>query len=353
MSNKALDHKCPACAAPIMFKPKLGKWQCDYCHSTFELKDLEKHNNASNEKVNEGEKGDDSHYDLYKCKDCGAEVIADENTTSTFCLYCGNVAILKNKLSGKFAPSKIIPFKTEKEDAIKAFKKIGKFRPYMPRDFMSKKNIDKITGLYVPFWIFNVKVAGEVTATGSKVSTWTSGDYRYTKTDKYNVVREGEMLYQKIPVDGSLKFDNSIMNSIEPFDYKELIDYNHAYLSGFLAEKYDVESKDAQKDATTRATNSTLEEMQNDMKGYTSKIVNNNSLNVKDSSVEYALFPVWMVNVKYKDKYYLFAMNGQTGKFIGNLPKSTSRMIWISILTFIITFVAVILISYLVYKGGM
>ena len=236
MTNKnmerAIDHKCPACRAPIHYKPKLGKWKCDYCDNIYTLEEMQKHNNASTVKVTKEE--EKVHYDSYKCKNCGAEIIADENTASTFCVYCGNTAILKSKLSGKFAPDKIIPFKKLKEDAMNAFKGLKKGRPLLPNDFTAEKNIEKIKGLYVPFWLYDVKVYGGLVIDATRVRTWSMGDTHYKQTDYYKVYRDGEMKYYNIPVDGSERFSNDIMNTIEPFDYAEMVDYNHSNLSGFL-----------------------------------------------------------------------------------------------------------------------
>ena len=160
------------------------------------------------------------------------------------------------------------------------------------------------------------------------------------------------MDYDRIPVDGSTRFTNDIMNTIEPFDYRELVDYNHAYLSGFLAEKYDVVSNEAFKEAGARAIRSTQDHILMDMGNYTSKVIFENTLVAKQSIAEYALLPVWMVNVKYKDKYYLFAMNGQTGEFIGDIPIDKNKVVWYSIGIFVLTFVISIIISYIIYIVG-
>lgn len=360
MSEKALDNRCPACAAPIFFNPTLGKWKCDYCDSVFTLEQLQKFNNASNKAVNFEEENvtekkkivDNTVYVSYSCKDCGAEIVADEQTASTFCVYCGNTAILKSKLSGQFQPAKIIPFKTEKKQAVESFKGLSKGRPLMPKTFNNEKNIEKISGIYIPFWLFDMNVSGDLNADGKKISTWVIGNTHFTKTDIYKLYRSASMNYQKIPVDGSTRFDNDIMNTIEPFDYKELIDYNHAYLSGFLAEKYDVASEVAIKDAETRSLNSTVEDMKRDMGNYSAKNVFENTLVAKQIKAEYALLPVWMVNVKYKDKYYTFAMNGQTGEFIGNIPLDKNKTILYSIIIFVVTFALTILLSYVFYGVG-
>lgn len=347
--TNALNNKCPACNASIDFNPTIGKWKCQYCGSEYTLEEMQKYNNASNDKVNEGSNGDDTSYDLYRCKDCGAEIIADENTASTFCVYCGNSTILKSKLSGKFAPDFIIPFKTEKEKSITAFKNISKGRPLTPKGFNSEKNIEKIRGIYIPFWLYDINVDGSINANGEKVTSWTSGNTHYTKTDVYKLYRTASMNYEKIPVDGSTRFDDKIMNTIEPYDYKELKPYNHAYLSGFLSEKYDTSSDDLFKIAQDRAYKSTKNKMLDDMKGYTSKRIFEDTLKVVKNNTYYALLPVWMVNVKYNNKYYTFAMNGQTGEFIGNIPIDVKKTIIISISLFVGIFALLMLISFIAY----
>ena len=344
--SKVLDNKCPGCGAPIHFKPELGKFKCDYCDGEYtaeQLKDMEKINK---------EEVDTTNYVNYNCPDCGAEIITDENTAATFCVYCGNTSIIKNRLSGEFAPSKIIPFKMEKQKAIEAFKKLRKGRPLTPKTFTSEKNIEKIQGVYIPFWLYEVDVEGTIEASATRVKSWSHGNTHYTQTDYYDVIRSGNMSYHRVPVDGSTRFANDMMNTIEPFDYNELIDYNHAYLSGFLAEKYDVNKEEAFDDAKTRTLNSTKQEMLNSMHGYSTKSIKKNDLEPKELNVEYALLPVWMVNVKYKDKYYLFAMNGESGKFIGNIPIDKNRTIMAIFLITIITFLICVGISYLIYILG-
>lgn len=344
--GKVLDNKCPNCGAAIHFKPELGKFKCDYCDSEFtaeQLKDMEK---IGNEEV------DTTNYVNYNCPDCGAEIITDENTAATFCVYCGNTSIIKNRLSGEFAPKYIIPFKVEKKKAIEAFKGLRKGRPLTPKAFVSEKNIEKITGVYIPFWLYDVDVSGTVNAKATKVSSWSVGDTRYTKTDYYKVIRSGNMVFNRVPVDGSTRFNNDMMNSIEPFDYGKLIDYNHAYLSGFLAEKYDVSKDDAFEDAKVRTINSTRDQMLSSMVGYSTKTITSSDLESKANNTEYVLLPVWMVNVKYNGKFYLFAMNGESGKFIGNIPLDKKKAWIVSIISFVIAFLLCALISYLIYCGG-
>lgn len=350
--GKVLDVQCPHCSAPVHFSANKGKMHCEYCGYEFDASEIKSDINeeVNQEETIEEEVIDESgvSYVRYNCPDCGAEIITDENTAATFCLYCGNTSIIKSRLEGKFAPSLIIPFKTEKEKAIEAFKNIRKGRPFVPASFNSEANIEKITGLYIPFWLYNVTVDASMDGTATKVKTWSTGNTHYTKTDYYNVERAGIFGFKRIPVDGSKKFDNDIMNTIEPFDYKELVKFNHAYLSGFLAEKYDVDSEEAFTDAKERALKSGKDALDKSLRYATVNRINE-KIDIKDYNHEYVLLPVWMVSVKYNNEYYIFAMNGQTGEFVGNIPLDKKKAFLYTAIVFLVVMVVFLVGSLIMY----
>ena len=344
--NNAIDHKCPNCDAVLKFNPHGGNWKCEYCRSEFNLEDLNKHEEKLKKEEKEVQKvTNEEGLDVYTCNNCGASIVVDPNVSTTSCVYCKNTAILKDKLHGQFNPDFVIPFKHTKEDAIASFKKLGKGKPLMPKAFNIKKNIKDITGIYIPFWLYDFDAAGEIDADCKRITTWRSGNYRYTKTDTYLVTRGGNMNFEKVPVDGSKRFPNDIMNSIEPFDYNDLKVFNYSYLSGFLSEKYDMTSDEVIEEAITRAKNSFIEEMKRDIRGYNTVIPTTNSINLNNTKKQYVLLPVWMLNVKYKDKIHTIAMNGQTGKMVGNIPVDVKKAIFMWILIFALSFA----VGYLYY----
>lgn len=339
--NNVIDHKCPNCDAVLKFNPHGGNWKCEYCRSEFNLEDLNKYEKKLNKKEKEVSKvTNEEGLDVYTCNNCGASIVVDPNISTTSCVYCKNTAILKDKLHGQFNPDFVIPFKYTKEDAISAFKKLGKGKPLMPKEFNIKKNIKEITGIYIPFWLYDFEAAGEIDADCKRITSWRSGNYRYTKTDTYLVTRGGNMNFERVPVDGSKRFPNDIMNSIEPFDYNDLKIFNYSYLSGFLSEKYDMTSDEVIEEAIARAKNSFIEEMRKDIRGYNTVIPTTNSINLNNTKKQYVLLPVWMLNVKYKDKIHTIAMNGQTGKMVGNIPVDVKKAIFMWILIFALSFAA-------------
>ncbi len=325
-----LDHECPSCGANIPFNPKTQRWDCKYCGASYTLEDFEKYDKEL-KKEEEKDKEIDVEMDEYLCPNCGAKVITDKNTSATFCVYCGSTNILKNRLQGEFKPSKVIPFKNTKEEAVDKFYKFSKKKWFAPKEFCSKKNIKKVEGVYIPFWLYDCDVIGGIVANAQSISRWTSGDYEYVKTDYYLCSRDGSMTFEKVPVDGSTKFQDDIMDSIEPYDYSEMKDFNASYLSGFLAEKYDVEKDDAYSRAKSRVKNSAVQRLEENIP-FSNITLASDTLNVQKVKDDYVLMPVWLLNINYKGKMQTFAMNGQTGKMVGNVPISAKKLILIALI---------------------
>ena len=155
------------------------------------------------------------------------------------------------------------------------------------------------------------------------------------------------MSFERVLVDGSSRFDDDLMDSLEPFNYDGLVEYNHAYLSGFLAEKYDVDEKEAVERANKRAMNTAIDTTKKSVNDINAR-VSKNELNIKKLKNDYILLPVWMVNIKYQDKNYTFAMNGQTGKMVGNIPLSMKKTVIYSILIFSIIEIVAFIMLYMV-----
>lgn len=345
--GNTLDHKCPSCNAVLKFNPHGQNWVCEYCKNKYTIEQLEEYEKKSNKVLEKEPEVKKSDIDVYICPNCGAQIITDPNVSATSCVYCKNTAILKDKLQGEFNPNYVIPFKKTKEDAIDAFKKLGKGKPLMPRAFSKKENINEMSGIYIPFWLYDYNSDGVVEAHCNRITSWSSGNYRYTKTDTFLVTRGGNMSFEKIPVDGSKRFQNDIMNSIEPFDYNDMKEFNYSYLSGFLSEKYDITKEEAQEDAINRAKESFKEQMKKDIIGYNSTTIVKDNINLVNTNSSYVLLPVWMLNIKYKDKIYTFAMNGQTGKLIGDIPIDNKKAILIFIITFAICFLIAFVFMYI------
>ncbi|MBR3953105.1 MAG: hypothetical protein IKJ82_05795, partial [Oscillospiraceae bacterium] len=175
-------------------------------------------------------------------------------------------------------------------------------------------------GVYVPFWLCDCEMGGSAMYKGANVRSWREGDYDVTETTYFNVMREGNLEFEMIPVDASTKMPDAHMDAVEPFDYRELKPFSTAYLPGFLADKYDVSQEASMERIEGRARNSIRSEMRNTVRGYSMVTTEMENFGFENKGVKYALMPVWMLSTKWKGQNFLFAMNGQTGKLIGDLP---------------------------------
>lgn len=329
MSN-TVQYKCPCCAGAIEFDSDLQKMKCPYCDTEFDVETLKGYDeqlkkdrpdklewqDSGNEWTDAAEQGVRS----YICKACGGEIIGDETLAATSCPFCGNPTIFASQLSGALKPDCVIPFKLNKEDAKAALSRHLKGKLLLPKVFKDQNHIDEIRGIYVPFWLFDATADADIRFRTTRVRSWRSGDYQYTETKHYAVIREGDVAFARVPVDASRKMPDDLMESLEPYDYSEAVDFQTAYLSGYLADKYDVEVTESSPRAAERIKASTEEEFESTVHGYSSVRVENSNVTLKNSVARYALYPVWLLNTTYKDQKYVFAMNGQTGKFVGNLP---------------------------------
>ena len=361
MPTQVTNYQCPACTGPLHYSAKSGKLECDYCGSSFDVAEIEalyarkeaeaaaaKHAADAKAEAAQAAKAEaaeaaaasggwdtsDLSRDwgaeadglrVYSCPSCGAELICDQSTAATACPYCGNPAIVPGQFSGALRPDYILPFRLSKDDAVQALRAHYKGKPFLPRSFTSANHIEQIQGVYVPFWLFDGGAEGAASYRASNTNVYETGDYEITETRHYHVVRAGSLAFEKIPVDASSKMPDDHMDSIEPFDYAQLRPFSTAYLPGYLADKYDVTIDDSRDRADTRCRETLAQALRDTVTGYGACVTEREDIALRRSKVHYALLPVWMLSTKWHGQDFLFAMNGQTGKLVGDLPTDRGR----------------------------
>ena len=361
MPTQVTNYQCPACTGPLHYSAKSGKLACDYCGSSFDVAEIEAlyarkeaeaaaAKQAADAKAEAAQAAKDEAAEaaaasggwdtsdlsrdwgaeadglrVYSCPSCGAELICDQSTAATACPYCGNPAIVPGQFSGALRPDYILPFRLSKDDAVQALRAHYKGKPFLPRSFTSANHIEQIQGVYVPFWLFDGGAEGAASYRASNTNVFETGDYEITETRHYHVVRAGSLAFEKIPVDASSKMPDDHMDSIEPFDYAQLRPISTAYLPGYLADKYDVTIDDSRDRADTRCRETLAQALRDTVTGYGACVTEREDIALRRGKVHYALLPVWMLSTKWRGQDFLFAMNGQTGKLVGDLPTDRGR----------------------------
>ncbi|MBT2572588.1 TFIIB-type zinc ribbon-containing protein [Bacillus sp. ISL-51] len=338
-----ISYKCPNCGDDMVFDSSSGMLTCHSCGRQDQIESLPKEyitTRFSEHEANE-----------YRCENCGAVLMTEAETTATTCGFCGGAAVLADRLSGNLAPSMVIPFTISKDEAMSAFKKWCRNGRLTPKGFMSADRVKNITGMYVPFWMFDLNSKVQVNAVCTRVHHYDDGEYRVTETEYFNAFRDINLDYLKIPVDASEKMSDELMDKLEPYSYSELKEFNTAYLAGYIAEKYNYTDDDLFPRAKDKISHYIDSYVRSTFSGYTTVDITDEDIHTNKLNSFYVLLPVWMVSYDYERTEHIFAMNGQTGKVVGKPPISSGKVAaWFGGIT-AGTFLALRLVS-LMMGGG-
>lgn len=362
-------YNCKTCGAELYFDAAVQKLKCEYCGSMFEPEEYDDTDEAGDggyagkaefsDSTGDGETGsspdslesmkmeenggragqqpgkadlddrstDESEGELavYKCSHCGAEIITSKNTVATTCIYCNRAVVLEGNISGEWKPDYVIPFVKQREDVEEAYRKLCKSTFLAPKLFKEESTVKKLKGVYIPFWLHSMHAEAEFRAKAKKYRVWMAGDIEYTEVKNYQIERSASGDFDKIPADAIVKMDNQLMDAIEPFDYGNLKPFSPAYLAGYYTERFDEPAEKTKPRADKRAKECMHDHLMEDLDGYSSVTVDYENIRFSGEKAEYGMLPVWMMYTEYKGKNYIFGMNGQTGKMIGEIPKDYKK----------------------------
>ena len=351
MPSQITNYQCPACNGGLHFSSATGRLECEYCGSSFSVEDVEAYYAKKDEAAAAAQAkaeakaeaqaaqaaqaaaegwdisgmssdwgADAAGMKAYNCPSCGAELICDATTAATSCPYCGNPTIVPGQLHGMLKPDYVIPFKLDKNAAMEALRNHYKGKKLLPNSFSKENHIEEIKGVYVPFWLFDGQAYADMTYDATRSHVTETRNERVTTTEHYKLHRAGTVPFEKIPVDGSSKMPDDHMDAIEPFDYSQLQPFSTAYLPGYYADKYDVSMEESAARADERAAQTAKDTMRESCLGYETVMEAGGQVLLNRGKVHYALLPVWVLSTRWGGQNFLFTMNGQTGKLIGDLP---------------------------------
>lgn len=361
-----ISYKCPNCDGELVFDPASAKYKCVYCASLFSQQELEamkpaeatERENPSAEGTAVGSAGTGStagraqveDAKLYTCPSCGAEVVTDATTAATFCYYCHNPVVLGGRLDGRFLPNKIIPFAIDKKKAEADFFSYVGRKKFIPKGFFGKENVKKLSGVYFPYWLYGVELEGHMDAEGKKIRTWRSGDEEYRETKVYRITRGGNVELNNLPENALQKANAKLASGVLPYRFEEMKDFHMGYLSGFLAEKRDIESTAVQEKMRSEMRKDAETLLRGSISGYTHVSVNSCNFNARRELWQYVLLPVWTLTYQGRDgNIYYYSMNGQTGEVYGELPIDKGRIWGLAAVVALIVLVIVLMGGYFIW----
>ncbi|MHC5218304.1 TFIIB-type zinc ribbon-containing protein [Enterococcus sp. LJL128] len=370
--ESSFTHKCPNCDGPLFFDPKDQKFHCEYCLSIFteeEVTAYEKNqkearlqktpdeaaqetDTSAAEKMTSEAQTSSGDLELFTCASCGAEIVTDATTAATYCYYCHNPVVLSGRISGKFLPDKVLPFKIEKEEAVNRFLDWTRKKKFIPKDFFNASQIEKMTGVYFPYWSVDSDITGQLNATGTTVRVWRVGDIEHTETKQFAIRRKGKLSFKELVKNAlSKNTQQKMVEVVQPFPLEQAVPFKSQYLSGFQAEKRDIEFEALKADIEQELKGYSNQLLKNSASGYTTLTGVNTDIRIDRQQQDYILLPVWLVTYNNRsgdDKIYYYAMNGVTGETHGELPISFKRLLFAGFGIFAVLFILFMIGGYMI-----
>ena len=344
---------CPSCGAAMVFDPVSQRLACPHCGSSMTNEEAEEQFKDKTDEI-PGEEDFEDEIDndrldckVYNCPSCGAEILTDKYTTATICSFCGNPGLMEDRIEGILRPSYVIPFSVAKNNAAEIFKKWTRAGLLTPSDFKSQSTIEKMTGMYVPYWLYDYDVHVDMAARCTRTSRTVKGNNEYIYTYHYEAQRSADGRYERVPADASKKLDDNMMDLLEPFNYTTLLNFNDSYLSGYQSERYSMKSEEMEERVKRRIMQYAEESVRNSIIGYEAVNVYSKNIKGKKTAAKYALLPVWILNYRYLGKDYTTVINGQTGKLVGKLPISRVKTALSFCLSTALVFIVMSIISFI------
>lgn len=379
----AIIFKCPNCGGELMFDPATQSYRCEYCNSGFSQEELERmqpirgeeafeHSQAeadgaqteyngefcgekqpggayqeeeeqNSEEQNPGEQNVEEQNPekqnaeeqntgqqntaergsavVYTCPSCGAQIVTDETTAAAFCYYCHNPVVLSGQLSGEYLPDRIIPFSIDKEAARQQFLEYIGHKKFVPRAFFDQGQLEKLSGIYYPYWMYGCSIQGSIGGEATRVRVWRAGDEEYTETSIYHVERDGQVKLENMTKKALKDSDRALVEGVLPFRMRETKKFSLGYLSGFFAQRRDVEKQSLEEELWQDARQYSKNILRDTIEGYSTVNLRENQMEIREEKWQYLLLPVWVLTYAGKNgQRYYYAMNGQTGNICGKLP---------------------------------
>lgn len=351
-----VTYKCPSCGAYLNFDPETQEWKCPFCTSSFKENDLLDKANAYQQQAEQAgrqqadRQSEAAQQVVYHCPSCGSEIMTDETTVATSCYYCHNPVVLQGKLTSDMKPDEVLPFTIGKENAVKGFMKWVKGKRFVPKGFFNEAQVNAMSGVYYPHFVSECEVDGKFSGEGTNTSVADTGKYIITSTQHYHVRREGTISFRDIIRPALNKANRKLSDGIHPFPLEKAKPFSGAYLSGFLAERRDIDAESVQKDVAAEIEDYVEPTLTADMPY--SACHGDTSCNLRHISSKYILLPTWVLTYPDKrnpsDPYY-YAMNGCTGEVCGKLPLNTGKLWGVGLAIGAVVFALLCVCGYLIF----
>lgn len=323
--------KCKSCGSNMIFDPDLQCLFCEHCNSkiSFNSNDIAKEQDILRGFDNDNLWSIDE-TSIFRCDNCGANVVLQKNSTATSCPFCGTAHVTKLEELKGLKPNALIPFSFGKEKAVEITKNWAKKKFFAPRKFKKNLKTDNVNGIYAPCFTFDSSTTSIYVGRIGKRKTRVVGSGKNQRVETYIVWRNISGTYYNqfddILIAAGARLGQNEINKISPYDTNLSKTYNENYMLGFMAYHYDSELSDCWNQAKETMDSLLKHKI---LSQYFYDVVDYIKISTTHDKVtyKYVMLPVYVGNFIYNKKPYNFYVNGSSGRVCGKTPKSILKIL--------------------------
>jgi len=342
---RSLDrHVCPECGGKGEWNPGKAKLVCPYCGTAFDRvapppppgSIVEHDLDAMLAELGEAAHELDTASRRVQCSHCHAVLQRDATDVAQSCDFCGSPELLDYEdLEAPIRPESLLPASVSKEKAYHSLKGFLGSKWFAPNDLKRKNLIDRIHGVYLPYWTFDAAAECPWTAQSGTyyyVTVRTSkGTRRERRTRWRPASGHVSTWFDDIVISGSGGIDRALLKELEPFPLADLVPYETRYVSGWHVEHYQLPLMQAARAGFQRMNQLLREMCAGEVPGDTYR-----NLQISPSytrkTFKHLLVPVWLIAYQYRGKTYQGAVNAVTGEASARYPKSPWKIAFVVVL---------------------
>ncbi len=337
---QAMQFRCTNCAAAVVWDPGADALKCDNCGHTQKVEDSAKpvveydfrEGMAKVQTMGAQHLTQGGHE--VKCDECGAQTVLVQD--SGRCPFCDSPKVINHaSTEAVIVPESLLPHKVTRDDSKALFGKWVKSRWFAPGDLSKRAKLAGMDGVYLPYWTYDSEtytqyqgMRGEyywvtVTYRDSQGNTRTRSERR---TRWYPASGTVHVSFDDVLVCASKSLPRKLVEELEPWDMEALTPFHPGYVSGFVAERYQIGLEEGFHRAEERMDPVIRKAIRADIGGDVQRIISTHTMH-QHVTFKHLLLPVWISAFKYNKKTFRIMVNARTGEVQGERPWSAFKII--------------------------
>jgi len=355
----ALDKfPCSACGAQAQWNPTKQLLVCPFCGTAAPFT-IDAATGAIEEldlaralrEIPDQDRGWQAEKRTVQCQSCKAVSVFDPGRVGQNCDFCGSPALVDyQEIKAPIRPQSLLPFTVSDAAVREQIRQWYASKWLAPGKLKSRALVDRVHGVYIPYWTFDAHVVCPWTAEAGHYY-YTTETYREggrTRTRQVRHVRwvpaAGEVrhFFDDEPVPGTRGVSHALLAQVEPFPTSDLRPYDTAFLSGFVVEHYQIVLFDAAQRSQEAMAGKLRSMCAAQIPGDTYRNLQIHPV-YSGQTFKHILVPVWLLTYNFGAKAYQVVVNGVTGRMAGDYPKSVWKVLLLVLLAIIVAIVFVML----------